>query len=190
MNTRYLATLLLTVGAGWTQIGCVPAMTIDQMKEMKIERPPELDLLGMFAGKWESTGRARMAGLEEDLMVTGTSEGTWHTDRWCLVNEDVFTLGKLGDMKALTVWRWDAKSRVFRSHWTYNDGSTGTGKATFNPLTKTWNYTTKGKGPWCSLKGKGTIKYLDENNVLWEWHEWDGTGLVKIMELKGSSRRK
>ena len=40
------------------------------------------------------------------------------------------------------------------------------------------------------MKGKGTIKYLDENNVQWEWHEWDGTGLVKIMELKGSSRRK
>lgn len=190
MNRRYLAMILLVVGAGGTQIGCVPNMTIDQMKEMKIVRPPELELLRMFAGKWESTGRAKMAGLEEDLMVTGTSEGTWHAGRFCLVNEDVFTLGKLGDMKALTVWRWDAKSRVFRSHWTYNDGSAGTGKATFDPLTKTWHYTTKGSGPWCSLKGKGTIKYLDENNVLWEWHEWDGTGLVKIMELKGSSRRK
>ena len=61
MTTRYLATVLLVVGVAYIEIGCVPTMTIDQMKEMKIERPPELDLLSMFSGKWESTGRARGA---------------------------------------------------------------------------------------------------------------------------------
>ena len=171
-------------------VGCVPRLTIDDMKAMKIERPAETNRLSLFSGKWTSTGTARLAGLEDELVISGTSHGKWHSDRWYLVNEDVFTLGELGDMKALTVWRWDDRSRRYRSTWFYNDGSTGTGSARYDEKTSTWHLKTKGRGPWGGLKGKGTVTHIDGNTVEWSWREWDGTGLVEIMSFRGTSKRK
>lgn len=189
MQRRCIGLTMLSAICLSGAVGCVPRLTIDDMKAMKIERPAEIDRLRLFAGKWTSTGTARLAGLEDELVISGTSHGKWHTDRWYLVNEDVFTLGELGDMKALTVWRWDERSRRYRSTWFYNDGSTGTGFARYDEKTKTWHLKTRGRGPWGRLKGKGTITYIDDNTVEWTWREWDGSGLVEIMSFQGVSKR-
>ena len=189
MRSRVISVWIRALACLLGPVGCVPSLTIDDMKAMKIERPAETDRLRLLAGRWESIGTAKIAGLEEDLVITGRSHGQWHTDRWVLVNEDVFTLGTLGDMKALTVWRWDARSKRYRTTWFYNDGSTGTGSARYDEKTKTWHLRTKGRGPWGGLKGKGTITHIDEDSVRWTWREWDSTGLVEIMSFEGISKR-
>jgi len=66
---------LITLWAGVTLgvTGCMPKMTIEQMKQQMPQRPAELDRLDAFVGKWQGEGEAKFAFLDTPLRITGTT---------------------------------------------------------------------------------------------------------------------
>ncbi len=177
-----LATAVLT--------GCIPKMTMEQMKEMRPQRPVELDRLNMFAGSWESSSEATMAMLDEVMTSTGSSEAAWECDGWCLVERATLELEGLGKMVMTSIWSWDAKSKKYRSMWAGNDGGTAVGTASYCEETKTWRIKAKGRSSWGKSKAKGTVTFIDDDTMEWTWTEWDSLGLMKILDAKGTSKRK
>ena len=190
MMRRNLSYVLVAAVAGLMVTGCMPEMTIEQMKEMRPERPPELDRLNMFAGKWTSTGEAEMAGLDEVHTWTGSSESTWGCDGWCLVEHSTGEMGELGNMAGMGVWTWDAKSKKYRSTWADNWGSTGQGVGKYDEETRTWTIKAKSRGAMGKSIGKGTVTFVDDDTMEWSWTERAGLfGMFKVMEAKGTGER-
>ena len=60
-NMTCVLTATCLAGLSW---GCMPQMTIEQMRDAMPQRPPELDELNAFVGRWETTGEAHMAGFQ------------------------------------------------------------------------------------------------------------------------------
>ena len=170
--------------------GCMPKMTIEDMKAMMPQRPAELDKLNAFAGKWEFTGEAKMAGLDEVLKTSGTNEANWEGDDWYLVSRGTFTMGELGEMQGLETWTYDAHSKKFRSTWTDSMGSVGTGTAKYNEKTNTWHIKATSHGPFGKSTIRGQVKFIDDNTMEWSWNEYAMGGLINTMEMSGTSRRR
>ena len=74
MIRRTVSRALVPVFAGLLLPGCMPKMTMEDMKQMMPKRPVELDLLNPFVGTWESTGEMKFTGLDEVIQATGTME--------------------------------------------------------------------------------------------------------------------
>ena len=72
--------------------GCMPSMSIEEMKAMMPKRPAELDRLNVFAGTWVGTGEATMMGVDKVLKSTATSEGHWEGDNWYIVVSSVMDM--------------------------------------------------------------------------------------------------
>lgn len=170
--------------------GCMPKMTIEQLKEQMPQRPVELDKLNAFAGSWEYEGEARMAGLEQTLKTTGTSESKWEGDGWYLVGRNVMNMAELGDSQAMEIWTYDTHSKKYRSTWVDSMGSIGTGESRFDEKTNTWHMRATSFGPWGKTTGKGKVTFTDENTMEWSWTEYAMGGLMKTMEMTGTGRRK
>ncbi|MFQ5463232.1 MAG: hypothetical protein ACE5E5_11475, partial [Phycisphaerae bacterium] len=85
-------------------VGCMPKMSIEQMRDERPQRPAELDMLNRFVGHWEGTGTGRMAMLEEELASHSTEDIRWEGDDWYLVNRGSYEMGGLGVMKAIMIW--------------------------------------------------------------------------------------
>lgn len=182
--------LTLTSLAAVVLTGCMPKMTLEDMKAMIPQRPVELDKLNAFAGKWESTGESKMAGLDEVLKASGTNEARWEGDNWYLVSRGTFNMGDFGEMQGLETWTYDTHSKKYRSTWTDSMGSVGTGTSTYNEKTNTWHMKGTSHGPFGKTTGKGQVKFIDENTMEWTWKEYAMGGLIKTMEMTGTSRRR
>ena len=154
------------------------------------QRPAELDHLNAFVGKWEMDGECRMAGMEEELKTHGTSDMQWHGDKWFLVGNWIFTMGDLGETTGLETWTYDIKAKKFRSTWTDSMGAIGMGTSRYDEKNKTWHMQAKGYGPWGTSTGKGSVKMIDDNTMEWTWAEYAMGGLMKTMDMTGTSRRK
>jgi len=162
---------------------------LEEMKQMKPQRPVELDLLKAFEGTWEGTGEAKFAGLDEVLKLHGVSEAKWDGDNWFLVNRGVFTMGELGDMKSVETWTYDTHSKIFRTTWVDSMGSTGTGTAWRDAKTGIWHMRAVTHGPFGKSSAKGTIKFADADTNEWTWTEYAMGGLMKTTEMHGTSRK-
>lgn len=170
--------------------GCMPKMTIEQMKAARPQRPAELDKLNKMVGTWEVTGEARMAGLDEVLETRGTSELKWGGDGWYLIEDNVFTMKGLGEMKAHGTWAYDAKAGKFRTAWLDTMGGIGVGTVWHNEKTDVWHMRAKSHSPFGTTTGKGSHRFIDDNTIEWTWTEYAMGGLFKTMEMKGTSKRK
>jgi len=171
-------------------VGCMPKFTVEELKNMRPERPAELDKLNMFAGQWESTSEMKLAVLDETMHGTGTGTAAWECDGWLMVERGEYETGELGTMDMLGVWAWDPKAKVYRNWWFNSYGEISTATARYEESTRTWRMKGKGRGPWGASVVKGTMKMVDDDNMEWTWTEWDGLGLTKTMEIKGTSKRK
>ena len=172
-------------------VGCMPEMTIEQMKEMRPERPVELDRLNMFAGTWEGVGEAEMGGLEEVTKSTSKTTREWACDGWCLVERGTMEFGDMGKMHFMGIWTWDAKSRKYRTSWADDFGSIAYGVAKYDGETRTWTIKAKSKGGMGKTVGKGTFKFVDDDTMEWSWTERAGLfGMFKIVEATGTDKRK
>ena len=60
--------------------GCMPKMTIEEMRAMTPQRPAELATLNAFVGTWDMEGEAKMAMLDEPIKSSGTSVMNWEGD--------------------------------------------------------------------------------------------------------------
>lgn len=190
MIRRHATRVLFPVFAGLLLTGCMPKMTMEQMKEMMPKRPAELDLLDAFEGTWETTTEMKFAGLDEVIHGHGTTVAKWGGDKWYLVNHGSFSMGDLGEMKAVETWAYDAKSKVFRTSWVDSMGSTGTGTARRDAKTGIWHMRAVTRGPFGKSSAKGTVKFIDANTNEWTWTEYVMGGLIKTVEMKGTARKK
>ena len=170
--------------------GCMPKMTIEQMKAMMPERPAELDKLNRFVGEWESTGEAEFGGLDRVLKNTGTSHIVWGNDGWCLVEHAEFEMEEFGTMKAIGVWSYDPKSKKYRTSWFDTLGSIGQGTITCDESANTWTMKAKSRGAMGTTTGRGTIMFIDKDTMEWSFTERAFFGLFKVGEYTGTSRRK
>ncbi len=190
MNRRLFCNLALALCAPVLFAGCMPKMTIEEMKAMMPKRPVELDRLNAFVGSWEATGEMTMTGLDQPLKSTGTTESKWEGDGWYIVGRSAMNMSEFGDMQGVETWTYDTHSKKYRSTWTDSMGSVGTGTATFNPNTNTWKMKATSHGPFGKSSAKGSVKILDENTMEWNWTEYAMGGLFKVMEINGTSKRR
>ena len=169
--------------------GCMPKMTIEEIKAMMPERPAELDKLNAFAGKWTFSGEAKMAVLDEVLPTSGTMESKWEGDGWFLVGTGKFNMGDIGNMEGRETWTYDAHSKKYRSTWVDSMGSTGIGESWIDDKTNTWYMKATSYGFMGKSYMKGWVRIIDDNTQEWEWSEYAMGGLIKTMEMKGTSKR-
>ena len=170
--------------------GCMPKMTMEDLKQARPERPPELDALNAFVGTWDYTGEMKMAGLDEVLESSGTSEIKWEGDGWYLVGMSSGHMAELGDGKGVEVWTYDAKAKKYRTTWADNMGGTGYGIAKHDKKTNTWIMKAKSYSPFGNSTGKGKIEVVDDNTMEWTWKEYALGGLIKTFEMRATSKRR
>lgn len=190
MNKRNTIGAIAIMLIGLPMIGCMPEMTIEQMREMTPERPVELDRLNAFVGTWDMEGEARMAGMKEAIKTTGTQEWKWDGDGWFLVSRAEFTMEGLEGMTGVENWTYDTHSKVYRSTWVDSMGTVGTGVSRYNERTREWRMTAKSHGPFGPSTMRGWMKFTDDDTMEWSMSEYYFLGLFKVMEMKGVSRRR
>ena len=181
---------LFAAGSAMLLVGCMPKMTLEEMKAMMPQRPAELDRLNDFVGTWDMTGEATMAGLDEVLKTTGVGETKWAGNGWFLVSNAKFEMEGLNTMEAVETWSYDAHSKKYRSTWTDSMGSLGTGSSRYNEKTRTWTMRATSHGAHGKTTAKGTLKMVDKDTMEWTWSEYAMGGLFKVMEMKGTSKRR
>lgn len=169
--------------------GCMPKMTLEEMKAQQPKRPAELDHLNAFAGKWQFEGELTMSMLDSDkpLKVSGHNEAKWEGDNWYLVSRGVMTMEPFGETQAIETWCYDMGSKKYRSSWVDSMGMMGYGEGTYDEKSNTWTVKATGYGSWGQSSMKGWLKIKDSDTMEWTWTEY--MGLMKTMEMKGTSTR-
>ena len=189
MNWSKVMGIQLAVLPGGLFAGCMPKMTIEDVKSMRPQRPAELGKLNAFVGQWEWEGNATFAGLDRTLCFTGKNEATLGCDGWCLVSREVGHMEELGETHGLATWAYDERCGRFRTTWADSMGSIGTGTAWYDETTDTWQFRTKSSSPFGKASGTGRVKFTDPNTMDWHWTEYATGGLIKTVDLSGISRR-
>jgi hypothetical protein len=164
-------------------VGCMQAMM--KKHEEMTRRPAELDLLEPLIGEWETTGEMRVLGSDEVIPLKGTMAARWGCDRRVLIEEAVFEMGE-EKMTGTGVWTWDRKARKYRTWWFESNGQVAEGVCRYDAGTKTWKF--RGEGMIGPQTGTATLK--DPNTTEWTHVEWTPTRLRKIVDMKGTSRRR
>jgi hypothetical protein len=169
--------------------GCMPKMTIQEMKDQMPKRPAELDQLDAFVGKWQFEGDAHMDMIKdrESLKSSGTGEYKWSDDRWFLVGTGVMSMEEFDDMYSIETWTYDPKAKKYRSTWVGSMGMVGIGDGKYDEDTNTWHMKGTGYGPGGKTTSKGWMKFTDPDTMEWWWAEY--YGLMKTMEMTGTGKR-
>jgi hypothetical protein len=167
--------------------GCMPHMTVQEMKDQMPKRPIELDRLNAFVGRWQSEGEARFAMLDEPLKVTGTSEAKWEGDKWYVVGRGIMRMADFPETQGLETWTYDVHAKKYRSTFVDSMGMTGMSEARYDEKTDTWDMTATSHGPWGKSQLKGTLKFTDPDTM--EWSMTEHMGLMKVMDMHGTGKR-
>jgi hypothetical protein len=183
------STLFLAACAGILLTGCMPKMTIEEMKQMMPQRPAELDLLDAFVGNWEGTGEMHFAGMDETLTSSSKSEIRWEGDRWYLVEHADIHMDEFGDMSGMATWTYDAKSKVYRNVWVDNMGGFSVGTGKYDAKTRTWHIKSTNYSAFGKSTAKGTARFIDDNTMEWDYAEYAMGGLVKTMSMTGTAKK-
>ena len=187
MPRKALISSVLTGFACTLLTGCMPKMTIQEMKDQMPKRPVELDRLDAFVGKWQSDGEVKFAMLDEPIKIAGTSETRWDDSRWFVVTHETFDMEHLGESNGLGTWTYDISGKKYRSTWVDSMGMMGLGESEYNEKTDTWSMKATSHGPWGKSTLKGWVKFAGADTMEWWMAEYHG--LMKIMEMTGTGRR-
>jgi hypothetical protein len=187
MSRRSATSMIMLACAALVLTGCMPKMTIEEMKAQMPKRPAELDRLDAFLGKWQFQGEATCAMLDQPLKSSGTTETKWDGDNWFIVSRSVMSTENFDDSKALETWTYDIKARKYRSTWVDSMGMMGMGVSTYDEKTDTWHMKATSYGPWGKSRSKGWVRFIDADHMKWWWVEY--TGLMKTMEFNGTGER-
>jgi len=170
--------------------GCAPKITMEDLKAMTPQRPPELAMLKQFEGNWEGTSEMRITGLDEVLKGKGSSKMSWAADGWYMIENAQYDMGELGTMHGIGIWGYNPNTKKFDMHWFDSHGMHHTGSSTYDASTKTWRMSGGSSGPWGNTVGEGTMTFTDDNTMEWTYQEWDSWKLNKFAEMKGTAKRK
>jgi hypothetical protein len=105
--------------------GCMPHMTVAEMKAQMPKRPGELDRLNAFVGKWQMEGEANFAMLDEPVKITGTSESKWEGDKWYVVGRGVMKMADFPETQGMETWTYDIHAKKYRSTFVDSMGMSG-----------------------------------------------------------------
>ena len=187
MSRTNLIYMTLGLCACLVLTGCMPKMTIEEMKAEMPKRPVELDRLDAFVGTWEYSGEMTFAMLDEPLKVTGTSEGKWDGNRWFLVNRSVMNMEHFDQSVALETWTYDIKTKKYRSNCVDSMGMIGSGVSSYDEKTDTWKMKATSYGPWGKSSMKGWFKFTSADTMEWWFAVYQD--LMQTMEMSGTGRR-
>jgi len=169
--------------------GCMPKMTIEEMKAMMPERPAALDKLNMFVGTWSQEGTAKFAAMDEPLKMTARSTVTWEGDGWYLVENATYSMDGFGDMKGMAIWTYDAAHDRFRITYVDSMGGQSTGTATYDEEDKQWRMRVSNETPFGTSVAHATVTFADKDSQKWTWTESTLFGLMKIMDMEATMKR-
>jgi len=189
MNTQRICMNIVVTIACLTLTGCMPKMTIEDIKAMKPQRPAELDKLDAWVGKWHWDGVAHMSGLDQPLKFTGDNEVAWQGDRWFTVSHEVGHMEEFGETKGLATWTYDVHDKKYRTTWVDSMGTCALGEGWHDEKTDTWHMRMTGYRPFGKSMAKGTATFTNKDTINWTWAEYAMGGLMKTMEMTGTSKR-
>jgi Protein of unknown function (DUF1579) len=169
--------------------GCMPKMTIDEMKAMMPERPPALDKLKMFVGSWNHEGVANFAAMDEPLKMKAHSTATLEGDGWYLVERATYSMDGFDDMMGLSVWTYDMAKERFRVTYFDTMGSQATGTATYDDDEKVWRMRVQNASPFGTSTAHATVTFEGTDKQKWTWTESAMFGLFKIMDMEATLTR-
>ncbi len=167
--------------------GCMPKMTIAQMKDKMPKRPAELDRLDPFVGKWQSEGTIKFAFLDQPLKMTGTATYNWGPDRWFVTSDEKGEMQELGPYQGHGMWNYDQKAKLYRMAFVDTMGMLGMGTGTYDEKTGTWHMTVTSDSPFGKSTMKGTLRFVNPNTQ--EWSMTETMGLMKVSEMHGTAHR-
>ncbi len=168
-------------------VGCMPKMTVAEMKAMMPGRPAELDALNAWVGEWEWEGSADFAMLEAPLKSKGLMKTRWEGDDRYLVTDGKWSMEGLGEMIGHETWTYDSKSKRYRSTWVDSMGSSGTGEARLDADTNTWHFKASAYTPFGKNSAMGTAVFLDNDTIELMWCEM--MGMTKTTEMRAVAKR-
>lgn len=190
MMRRMLVTLPVLLMA-MPMTGCMQKMSVEEFSQMMPPRPAEMDRLEAFIGTWKGDGTMTSPMVEGPMSTTGQATARWAgDDKSVLVNIGTFSMaGSDQAMTGIETWTYDAEKGVYRFTWTDSFGATGTGTGRYCEDTGTWTMKGKSKGPMGSTTTKGTARFVDKDTMEWTFTEYAMGGLMKTMEMMGTSKR-
>ena len=191
MKRAQMMTLGLVSTCMVVLVGCQPS--VGEMAAMMKQppRPAELDRLEAWVGTWKADVEVQMPGSDETQTGHGQNTTEWAADKWMLVENWEHDMGPDHTMKGASLMWWDKNSKKYRMAFTDNYGGHGSGTMTYNEETGVWKGKIRSKDgkTGSTTIGKWTSEFTNPSTVEWVWEEYDGTGLFKIIELKGTSKR-
>lgn len=169
--------------------GCIPKMTVEEIRQFQPERPAELDRLDMFLGEWETNGTIEMAMLDEPITTSGRNRAEWTLDRHIVEDHADLDMGPFGRMQGKTLWTYDPAIGKYRMWWFDTLGETSEVVATFDERRDMWRMKARGQKYGRQTSGRGTIRRIDANTLEWTWDEASASGLIRFAKMRGISRR-
>ncbi|MBK9118779.1 MAG: DUF1579 family protein [Phycisphaerales bacterium] len=171
-------------------LGGCGAPDLDEMMR-KPERPVEYAQLDRFVGNWESFGEMKFAGVEESAMMAAQSTTRATANGWALVEEFE---GQMNDkpVKGISLWWYDKAANRYHMLAIDDYGFHMTMKCRYNEKDNTWACTSEMRdtNTGQTLNGRGTMRWTDENTAEWESRGYAFLGLMKVMEMKGTMRKR
>lgn len=168
--------------------GCMPRMTVEQLKAEMEKRPAELDRLDMLVGRWEGAGEVRMPVLDQPLKLTMTAEAKWAGHKRYLVEEIEWRMGDIEPGYSTRLWVYDPKGREYRTVWVESVGVASMAECEYEEKERHWEFSADSHGPAGKTRQFGRIRFVDDNTIEWTFTEY--WGLIKIVEMTGTARRK
>ncbi len=187
---KCVAGIVLGVGVCAVATGCMPKMTMDEMKAMMPTRPAALDKLNMFAGNWSHEGTANFEAMDEPLKMTAQTTSKVEGDGWYLVETSVYSMEGFDDMNAMSFWTYDTANDRFRVTYIDTMGSQSTGTATYDEDDNQWRMTVENATPFGTSTAHATITFVDKDTQKWTWTESAFFGLIKIMDMEATLTRR
>lgn len=161
----------------------------------KAKPAPEMTKLGRLVGHWSGTAEMIEPSVEEmkkympDKNLSGTMKGTskaeWLLDGMVLKQEGWHEMpdGTKGQFLELIVW--DPKAKTYRTFWFMDNGDVGVGTMTSSDDGNTYHF--KGNNiVGTKSHGKGTMTFVNDREVTWDWSERGAMGSVK---MKGTNKK-
>ena len=189
MRNRWMASVLpvLTLVP---LTGCQMGMDMDEAMNQP-PRPAEMDHLAPMVGTWKGEMEMRMAGSDEVMKSTGTSQIEWGLGKRYLVERMTMTMNDGKQMQGMGLWTWDPKAKRFRNWWFDDWSGTGMGTSKYCPQCRTFCFKGKSKNMAMgfSTVGEGCMQMVDDNTLEWCWKERIPWTPFTIFEMSGTSKR-
>jgi len=180
-NLVVLMTALAAAGCRSTMPGASGDMSAEAVRA-------KLDRLEMFVGRWSIEGEAKMAGIDEPIHFTGTSDVTWEGDRSYVVARGVTDMGGTTH-HGLAAITYDPVHRVYRDALVNSAGGVSLATARYDESERTWHMKATSEGPEGSMSWTGTVTYLEADSKREHWVGSKFGGLIKKVEITKTERR-